>query len=264
MIAWMLYAALVGAIVAVGGLALERLAAAMGLAESQLERRLKTMSEKRGKLSAGRAALLAAVAAGALVMACDAPAPAEVGDGSLGDRIEQLAGFTGFFSDPAPLLYVDGKRIRETGDLPEPVREWFDSGLDESDVVERVVVVMGYAAAALFEDVAKEGAGGAFRIFTGERDRRGEVNVVPLRLRTREVVQTRTVVSHQHLGGNPLFIVDDIPVEGPFVLVPELVDGVSVIGDRAAAKTLFGPEAADGVVQIYTERSRSSIGERAR
>ena len=30
MIAWMLYAALVGAIVAVGGLALERLAAAMG------------------------------------------------------------------------------------------------------------------------------------------------------------------------------------------------------------------------------------------
>ena len=233
-------------------------APAMGLAESQLERRLKTMSEKRGRLSVGRAAWLAAVAAGALVMACDAPAPAEVGDGSLGNRIEQLMGFTGFFSDPAPLLYVDGKRIHETGDLPEPVREWFDSGLNESDVVERVVVVMGYAAAALFEDVAKEGAGGAFRIFTGERDRPGEVKFVPLRLGPREVVRTRTVDQDRPLGKTPLIMVDGKPADADHWsgLAPEVIDYVGIV-NKPAAETLFGPEAADGAVLIYTHRSRS-------
>ena len=55
-------------------------APAMGQPGSLLERRLKTMSEKQTKLGAGRAAMLACAAAGALVAACDAPMPTELRD----------------------------------------------------------------------------------------------------------------------------------------------------------------------------------------
>ena len=41
---------------------------------------MKTMSEKQEKLGAGRAAMLACVVVGALVVACDAPLPTEIGE----------------------------------------------------------------------------------------------------------------------------------------------------------------------------------------
>ena len=243
-------------------------APAMGQPESLLERRLKTMSEKRKKLSGGCGALLVAVAVGTVVVACDTPVPAEVrdgsGEGTLEERIEHLMRWSGIGSTPPPLLYVDDERIRETGDLPESVRMWFDSGFGESDVIDRVVVVMGYAAAQLFEDVETEGGGGAFRIFTGKRNRPASVNVVPLRLRPPEVVRTETVDSYQSLGENPLILVDDIRVDGAYALAPGLIDHVEILRNRAVATTLFGSEAADGVIQVFTKRGRHKPGERAR
>ena len=245
---------------------------AMGQPGSLLERRIRTMNDAREKPGAGYAALLVAVAAGALVVACDTPAPAEVGDGSgegsLDERIEHLMGWSGLGVTPAPLLYVDDERIREPGELPETVRQWFDSGFGDSDVIDRVVVVMGYAAAQLFEDVEAEGAGGAFRIFTGKRDRPAAVNVVPLRLRPPEVRRREAVdlVAGPPLGENPLILVDDIRVDNAdyALLGPGLIDHVEVLRNRAAATTLFGPEAADGVIQVFTKAGRPKIGERAR
>ena len=243
---------------------------AAGQPGSLLERRLRTMNDARTKPGAGRAALLVAVAVGALVVACDTPVPAEVrdesGEGMLEERIEHLMEWSGFGSTPPPLLYVDDQRIAETGDLPESVRVWFDSGFGESDVIDRVVVVMGYAAAQLFEDVETEGAGGAFRIFTGKRNRPASVNVVPPRLRLRppEAVRTETVASYPPLGENPLILVDAIRVDGAYALAPGLIDHVEVLRNRAAATTLFGPEAADGVIQVFTKRGRHKPFERAR
>ena len=241
---------------------------AAGQPESLLERRLRTMNDARTKPGAGHAVLLVAVAVGALVVACDTPVPAEVrdgsGEGTLEERIEHLMRWSGVGSTPPPLLYVNDERIRETVDLPESVRVWFDSGFGESDVIDRVVVVMGYAAAQLFEDVETESAGGAFRIFTGKRNRPASVNVVPLRLRPPEVVRTETVDSYQSLGENPLILVDDIRVDGAYALAPGLIDHVEILRNRAVATTLFGSEAADGVIQVFTKRGRHKPGERAR
>ena len=97
------------------------------------------MSETRRKLNAGHAALLMTLAAGALVVACDTPVPTEVReafeevmaeeaaqstDTELDDRIERFLKAEAFGSDRAPLLYVDGVRIRRTEDLPESARGW--------------------------------------------------------------------------------------------------------------------------------------------
>ena len=54
------------------------LALAMGQPRSLLERRLKTMSEKQGKLSRSQAVLLSGAALVALAIACDAPAPTQI------------------------------------------------------------------------------------------------------------------------------------------------------------------------------------------
>ena len=159
---------------------------------------------------------------------------------------------------------VNDERIRETGDLPESVREWFDSGFGDSDVVDRVVVVMGHAAARLFEDVEEEGAGGAFRIFTGKRSRPDAVNVVPLRLRRPEVGRAETMDRGLPPGENPLILVDDIRVDGAYTLAPGNIDHIEVLGRLPAATTPFSPEAADGVIRILTKRGRPRIGERAR
>ena len=54
------------------------LALAMGQPKSLLERRLKTMSEKQGKLSRSQAVLLSGAALVALAIACDAPVPTQI------------------------------------------------------------------------------------------------------------------------------------------------------------------------------------------
>ena len=161
MIVWMVCAGSAGAPIAVHSI-----------------RRLKTMSEKPGKLSAGRAGVLAVVAAGALVAACDVPLPTEPGeaigevsavearesrDGSPARATANSNVAKWFASEPAPLVFVDGVRVASYEDLPEPVRRWSESGLREDGLIARVEVLHGAAARAVWRE---EGAGGAIRIFT--------------------------------------------------------------------------------------------------
>lgn len=157
-------------------------APAMGQPESLLERRLKTMSEKGRKPSGGYAALLVAVAAGALVVACDTPVPTEVreafaeamaedeaqgADAEQEDWIERFLGATAFGKNPAPLLYVDGIRVQSEEDLLAMELFLADAGTGELrklvERIERVEVLKGAAAAKLY---GEEGAGGVIQLFT--------------------------------------------------------------------------------------------------
>ena len=168
---------------------------AMGQPESLLERRLKTMSETGKKLSGGYAALLVAVAVGALVVACDTPVPTEVreafeeataeveaqgADAGQENWIERFLGAAAFGPDPAPLLYVDGVRIRSEEDLVFS-KEVFLADVETGQVqklaesIKRVEVLKGKAAAKLYGD---EAAGGVIQIFT-ESELVTEVAVVP-------------------------------------------------------------------------------------
>ncbi len=191
-------------------------APAMGQPESLLERRLKTMSEKRRKLSTGHAALLAAVAAGAVVVACDTPVPTEVReafseamaddaaqgtDAERGDWVERFLGAKAFGSEPAPLLYVDGVRIRKTEDLPESARPWFEDppsvaavgiccSLPQGIDIARIEVLKGPAAR---QQYGEEAAGGVIQIFTEDRTPGVELVVAPAQL-IESVVTTVEVV----------------------------------------------------------------------
>ncbi len=158
-------------------------APAMGKSRSLLERRLKTMSERQEKLGAGRAAMLACVAVGALVTACDVRLPTEIGD-VIDEAFEVQApeprgkpsGWTQgsydgylakwFVSDPAPLVFVDDVRVGRYEDLPESVRLWSESGLRRDGLVGRVEVINGARSLEIYGD---EGANGAIRIFTQGR-----------------------------------------------------------------------------------------------
>lgn len=168
---------------------------AMGQPESLLERRLKTMSETGRKLSGGYAALLVGVAAGALVVACDTPVPTEVreafeevmtnedaqgAEGERTDRVEVFLSASAFDPGPAPLLFVDGVRIRSEEDLLSvdglyladvetgQVREFAES-------IDRVEVLKGPAAVKVY---GEEAAGGVIQIFT-EGELSAEVVVLP-------------------------------------------------------------------------------------
>ena len=136
------------------------------------------MNTKPGKLNADRAGVLAVVAAGALVAACDVPLPTEpedaIGEVSAVEARESRDGSSGratansnvakwFASEPAPLVFVDGVRVARYEDLPEPVRRWSESGLREDGLIDRVEVLKGAAARAVWGD---EGANGAIRILT--------------------------------------------------------------------------------------------------
>ena len=170
---------------------------AMGQPESLLERRLKTMSETGRKPSGGYVALLAAVAVGALAAACDTPVPTEVReafeevmaeeevqDGQT-DWVERFLHAKAFGSQPAPLLYVDGVRIRKSEDLPGSARGWSwdsDTGsvriccaFDASNIA-RIEVLKGPAAAKLY---GNEAASGVIQIFTEDGGLEAEVITVP-------------------------------------------------------------------------------------
>ena len=92
-------------------------APALSQPKSLLERRLRTMSEKRKKLNAAHGALLAAAALVALGIACDMPAPTEldeaieevIADGPNAD--DALAGLRA--TGPQPLVFVDGVRVED-------------------------------------------------------------------------------------------------------------------------------------------------------
>ena len=145
----------------------------------------------RKKAEWGYAALLVAVAVGALVVACDTPVPTEVreafeeataeveaqgADAGQENWIERFLGAAAFGPDPAPLLYVDGVRIRSEEDLVFS-KEVFLADVETGQVqklaesIERVEVLKGKAAAKLY---GEEAAGGVIQIFTegaeGERE----------------------------------------------------------------------------------------------
>ncbi len=168
-------------------------APAMGQPESLLERRLKTMSEKRRKPNAGYTALLAAAAVGAVVVACDTPVPTEVREafeevtadqGVQGTeaemerrsvRLRLLRDFvvTGRSRDAGPAVYLDGVRVpgpTETSDGEDPL-----SRLDPHEIL-RIEVLKGSAARELYGD---EAASGVILVFTKEAEPVPELVAVP-------------------------------------------------------------------------------------
>lgn len=252
-------------------------APAMGHPESLLERRLKTMSEKRMRLSAGRAVALAGVAAGALVAACDVPMPTE-----LGDAIEEVTAFEAhenrdgspsgaaggsylarwFASDPAPLVFVDDVRVARYEDLPEPARRWSESGLREDGLVDRVEVMQGAVARELW---GEEGAHGAIRIFTSSRppEQTGVKPPGDESDRRVEGVEDLWGDKFSRMAGPeplPLIVIDGV------VFPPGTIDGwgdlVLKAGDiesfeivkGAAGMRIYGEDAAHGVIQIFTKK----------
>lgn len=154
------------------------------------------MSETGRKLSGGYAALLAAVAVGALVVACDTPVPTEVreafeqvmaeeeakgADAEQEDWIERFLGATAFGPDPAPLLYVDGVHVQSEEDLF--AMELFLADVETGQIqrefaesIERIEVLKGAAAAKLY---GEEAAGGVIQIFTKASLPEPEAVVVP-------------------------------------------------------------------------------------
>lgn len=146
------------------------------------------MSETGRKLSGGYAALLVAVAVGALVAACDTPVPTELREAfeevmadeeadAETNRTEQFLGWKDFVTpdDFAPLIYVDGVRIRVFEDVPESLRVRFDDGLDP-DAIERIEVLKGPAAEELY---GEEAAAGVIQIFTHDGEPVPEEIAVP-------------------------------------------------------------------------------------
>ena len=253
-------------------------APAMGHPESLLERRLKTMSEKRRRLSMGRAVALAGVAAGALVAACDVPMPTE-----LGDAIEEVtaaeahenrdgspSGAAGgsylarwFAWDPAPLVFVDDVRVARYEDLPEPARRWSESGLREDGLVDRVEVMQGAVARELW---GEEGAHGAIRIFMSSQPPGDE----PAKPNPGDG-SDRAAEGAENLWGDkftrmarpqpaPLIVIDGVRVGFPayFDALREFLKEEDIesfeIWKGAAAMRIYGEDAGHGVIGITTKK----------
>lgn len=241
------------------------------------------MSEKPGKLSAGRAGVLGVLAAGALVAACDVPLPTEPGeaigevsavearesrDGSPVDATGRFHVVKWFASEPAPLVFVDGVRVGRYEDLPEPVRRWSASGLREEGLIDRVEVMHGAAARAVWGD---EGANGAIRIFTsnGPLD---ESIVEPPGFGPGEPLEG--LWEERFPGMSKAYVVvidgvvgrDDNPehVRRLAELDPGDIDRLEVIKGPWAALRLYGHDAR-GVAVIFTKKgSRQRTGNPAR
>ena len=149
------------------------LAPAMSHPTSLLERRLRTMSERRTKLNGARTALLAGAAMVALAVACDTPVPTEVRrafeeaeaeardsqDEELVSRADQLGRVRLYGADIAPVIYIDGIRIdpAEEGEQQPSLLE----GLNP-DNIDRIEVIKGGAAKELY---GEEAAGGVIQIY---------------------------------------------------------------------------------------------------
>ncbi len=234
------------------------------------------MNEKRTKPVVDHAVALVAVAIGTLAAACDAPLPTELGEtfdegvaNEAGERREgtvpSLANQPApsplarwFDSDAAPLVFVDDVRIETPDDLPEAVRLWIEGGLDDH-LAERVKVVRGARASELY---GEEGANGAILIFTG-RDG-GDPR---LRWRWGSPPTTKpplVVVDGQRwrppaVPSNPLPYQFDYAVGVAFFLgITDLdIESFQII-KGAAARMLYGEEAAGGVILIVTKTPGSA------
>lgn len=163
---------------------------AMTQPKSLLERRLRTMNEKRTKLNSAQALLLGALAVGALVVACDTPVPTQVQDAlieamdeeaivrteaEIEQRAEELLLARASGMDDSPLIYVDGVRINGINDL---------EGLSlipslDPDAIDRIEVIKGPAAEKLY---GEEGANGVIQIFTKEEGSEGAEGSFPIRI----------------------------------------------------------------------------------
>ena len=91
------------------------LAPAMSQPASILERRLRTMNEKRKKLNAAHGALLASAALLAVGIACDLPAPTQLDEAidevMAGDQASDIGEIGSGAVDPPPLVLVDGVHL---------------------------------------------------------------------------------------------------------------------------------------------------------
>lgn len=164
------------------------------------------MSKNRMRPAEGRAAWFVVVAVGALVVACDAPAPTElrepieraVANGAAEAADPGLANLPGestlakwFDSDTAPIVFVDDFRIETREDLPQAVRQWVEGGLRDSDLVAHVEVVAGTGIQG------GEFANGAILIFTG-RDR-PDSDPRPLPAKWKRVPRPLVIVDGQRI-----------------------------------------------------------------
>ncbi|MXX36106.1 MAG: hypothetical protein F4Z50_15305 [Gemmatimonadetes bacterium] len=234
------------------------------------------MNEKRRRPAVGHAIALVGVALGALVAACDAPFPTE-----LGEAVDEVVANEGneanegtvaslanppapsplakwFDSDAAPLVFVDDVRIETPDDLPEAVRLWIEGGVDD-DLAERLKVVRGARATDLY---GEEGANGAILIFTG-RDG-GDSR---LRWRWGSPPRTRpplVVVDGQRwpppaVPSNPLPYQFGYAVGTAFFLgIADLdIESFRII-KGAAAVLYYGDEAVGGVIDIVTKNPGSA------
>ena len=165
------------------------LAPAMGRPGSLLERRLRTMSEKKRKPYAPHGGLLAAAALVALGVACDVTSPTSleeairevVADGQASEDIQDDARLAEQWYDrisrafrskaptgtPPPIMFVDGRRVSNSGEAPD--RTDFGRGGPSVSPVpmdfKRVQVLMDSAAR---EVIGEKAPGGVLRIFTSE------------------------------------------------------------------------------------------------
>lgn len=142
------------------------LAPAMGQPKSLLERRLKTMNEKRRRLNPLHGLLLAGAAATALAIACDTRSPTQLNDaidevineGRDGEAAPLATG------DAAglPLVFVDGKRVASEelwpgGGSLSPMLHALD--------IKRIEIVKGASAT---DAHGEQAANGVIKIFTTE------------------------------------------------------------------------------------------------
>ena len=245
-------------------------APAMGQPTSLLERRLKTMSEKRRRPALGHAVALVGVAIGALVAACDARVPTELreaidevvasdpGEAADAGRADQPGESTlarWFDSDTAPLVFVDDVRIDTREDLPEAVRQWVEGGLRDDDLVARVETVRGNQANGLHREA---GANGVIRIYTGRDAPDTDPRVVaampagvpmPLIFVDGQRVWRPEIPSlHPYHVGQAMVTEAFQDIAAPDIESLEIIKG-------PAATVLFGEGAAGGVIQIVTKDS---------
>lgn len=236
-------------------------APAMGQPESLLERRLKTMSEKRRKTNAGCTALLAAVAVGAVVVACDTPVPTEVREAfeevtadqdvqrteaemeRRSVRLRLLRDFvvTGRTRGAGPAVYLDGVRVpgpTETSDGEDPL-----SRLDPHEIL-RIEVLKGPAARELYGD---EAVSGAILVFTKEAEPVPELVAVPP---AGEFVVTEAVTEPEGAEAELELRVGELVVTGQARVEPvaELQVEKLVVTGQAWAEPMAGPKAEELVV----------------
>ncbi|MYG81632.1 MAG: TonB-dependent receptor plug domain-containing protein, partial [Gemmatimonadetes bacterium] len=144
------------------------LAPAMGQPKSLLERRLKTMNEKR-KLNPVHGLLLAGAAATALAIACDTRSPTQLNDAideviTEGREGEATPLATGEAAR-RPLIFVDGERVASD-------ELWPDDGslspLLHALDIKRIEILTGVSATDIH---GEDAANGVIKIFTEETPR---------------------------------------------------------------------------------------------